>query len=224
MEMGLILLLVWMHYIADYLIQDNAVGRKHIDRSPRKVFLHAAMYGVIFALISPMFALVTIILHFIIDYFVVKIGYKLWNKGDAHWFFAVLGVGSALHMTALILTYCYMYGIPQNCLIVGMSIFLVWLHFIADFLLQSDYVAKNKSKNNKILLFHASIYSIPFFIISPMYAIVNGVLHLMTDYVTSRVASRLWKEGKTSRFFSVIGFDQAIHVTFLLATYNYMFR
>ena len=223
MEMSLILLLVWMHYIADFLIQDNAVGQEHIDRGPWKILAHATLYGLIFALISPMFALITIILHFIVDYFTVKVGYKFWNKGDTYWFFTVIGADGALHLTALILTYCYLHGVPGNCIVVGMSIFLIWLHFIADFLLQSEYVVKNKSKNNKTLLLHATVYSLLFFIISPVYAIVNGVLHLMVDYVTSRMTCNLWKQGKISRFFSIVGFDQAVHVTLLLGTYHYMF-
>ena len=40
-------------------------------------------------------------------------------------------------------------------------IVILWLHFAADFILQTDYVACNKSKNNKILALHAAIYTVP---------------------------------------------------------------
>ena len=53
---------------------------------------------------------------------------------------------------------------------------LMWLHFFADFVLQSDYVATNKSKNNKILTLHCLIYSIPFLWFGWAFALFNGLL------------------------------------------------
>ena len=94
-------------------------------------------------------------------------------------------------------------------------------HFIADFILQSDNVAKNKSKSNIVLLQHVLIYGLPFIIIvSPLYAIVNLLLHFVTDYFTSRLASKLWSEGRVHYFFVVIGFDQLIHALTLIWTYQ----
>lgn len=98
------------------------------------------------------------------------------------------------------------------------------IHFVADFLLQSDYMAKNKSKSNTILFYHVSVYSIPFmFIISPLYGIINGILHFGVDYVTSRRSSKLWADGKVHWFFVVIGFDQLLHILMLMWTYYLLF-
>lgn len=47
-------------------------------------------------------------------------------------------------------------------------IFIMTIHFIADFILQSDWMAKNKSKSNKALLAHVSIYTLVLAIISPI--------------------------------------------------------
>jgi len=99
---------------------------------------------------------------------------------------------------------------------------LVWLHLIADFFLQTDYVALNKSKNWKVLLWHVTLYSVAFLGFGWLYALVNGILHLVTDAISSRVTSILWKNEKRHWFFVVIGIDQAVHMTCLFATYVYL--
>jgi len=98
---------------------------------------------------------------------------------------------------------------------------LIWLHFIADFVLQTDEVAISKSKDNKILLLHVVIYSLPFLYFGWLFALINGALHFVTDYFTSRWTAKLWAEEKRHQFFVVIGFDQAIHITTLIITYHY---
>lgn len=100
---------------------------------------------------------------------------------------------------------------------------LIWLHFVADFVLQSDKMAQSKSKSVKWLSIHILVYSLPFMIISPLYALVNGALHWITDFVSSRITSRLWEKKEVHWFFVVIGLDQALHMTALVLTYNYMF-
>lgn len=99
------------------------------------------------------------------------------------------------------------------------ALILIWLHFLADFMLQSDWIARNKSKDNWVLLLHAAIYTVPFLLFGWLFAVVNGIAHLVTDYFTSRMTSKLWAEGKTHWFFVVIGADQAIHISTLLMTY-----
>lgn len=99
---------------------------------------------------------------------------------------------------------------------------LVWLHFVADFVLQSDRVAVGKSGSNKILAEHVLIYSLPFIWLGGGFVAVNAVAHFATDYISSRVTSRLWKEQKRHWFFVVIGVDQAIHLSTLFITYSWM--
>lgn len=95
----------------------------------------------------------------------------------------------------------------------------IWIHWLADFVLQSDKMAKNKSTSNKWLLCHASTYTAVLSIcFGWQYGLVNGLVHLVVDYCTSRATSALWKKGEVHYFFVVIGFDQAIHITTLLLT------
>ena len=98
--------------------------------------------------------------------------------------------------------------------------YILSIHFIADFVLQSDRVAKGKSKDSWVLLEHGTIYMIPLLLISPMYALVNASIHITIDYFTSRLSGKLWARGEVHNFFVVIGFDQLLHVLTLLWTYK----
>lgn len=99
---------------------------------------------------------------------------------------------------------------------------LVWLHFLGDFILQTDKMATGKSKSNKILLIHVAVYSLPLLIIGVEFAIVNLILHFVVDYFTSRATSRLWQRGERHWFFTVIGLDQTLHMTCLVLTYIWL--
>jgi hypothetical protein len=106
---------------------------------------------------------------------------------------------------------------------------MLWLlvvHFVADFVLQSDWMAQNKSKRNDALALHVTIYtaclmfgSIPLLIITGhdggpvlgLWLLFNGAAHFATDYITSRINSRLWAAKRVHAFFVGVGADQLIH-------------
>lgn len=99
---------------------------------------------------------------------------------------------------------------------------ILGIHFISDFILQPDWVAQNKSKNWRVLLLHIIVYSIPFLIFGWKYALINMGLHGVTDAITSRITSYLWKQEKRHWFFVVIGLDQYIHSVCLILTAQYL--
>lgn len=99
---------------------------------------------------------------------------------------------------------------------------LLVLHFIADFILQSDWMAKNKSKSWSPLLSHIGIYTFCFLPFGIKFALINGLLHLIIDYFTSRATSQLWARGETHWFFAVIGFDQLLHMISLISTLRFL--
>jgi len=116
-------------------------------------------------------------------------------------------------------------------------VFIILLHFIGDFILQSSWMALNKSHNNRALLAHVATYTLVIFVGSwvlwykdPMdlnliiaWTLTNGLLHFITDYITSRINSRLWKLENKHWFFTMIGFDQLIHYACLFFTSSWIF-
>ena len=107
-------------------------------------------------------------------------------------------------------------------MLINSYILVIWLHFIADFVLQSDKVAMNKSKDTNCLIWHCSIYGMVMLIFGPTFAIINAVLHFITDYVTSRITSYFWITNQRHWFFTTIGLDQAIHMSCLFLTLKYI--
>ena len=106
---------------------------------------------------------------------------------------------------------------------------MIWLilwaliaHWVADFILQSDKMALNKSKEYGWLWLHSSIYGCAMAIMVGAWIPVWGGIalilsHALIDGVTSRITSYLWQKEMRHRFFIVIGFDQLLHYVVLLA-------
>jgi uncharacterized membrane protein len=122
------------------------------------------------------------------------------------------------------------------------SFIIIFIHWVADFVLQTDWQAQNKSKSNFALLSHTSNYSMVWLL--PMclvfgkmkegattewivwttfyFCIITFVVHTITDYFTSRLNSKLWSAGKVHYFFVSVGFDQVLHYGQLFLTYYYL--
>jgi len=109
-----------------------------------------------------------------------------------------------------------------------------FLHWIFDFHLQTDEMAKNKSTSNIALLDHIWTYTWGInlmmlinsnyfngWVSMVAFVLVNAVLHFVTDWITSRASSALWKDGKVHEFFVAVGFDQWIHTITLFGTFVY---
>lgn len=121
---------------------------------------------------------------------------------------------------------------------------LLFIHFIADFVFQTDWQAKNKSKDFIALITHTSTYSLLFGILLLLSFIVAGIdkfeyyltvipfisitfiIHTIQDYITSRINSFYYKQGpnKAHQFFVSVGFDQFLHFVQLILTYKLLFN
>lgn len=62
---------------------------------------------------------------------------------------------------------------------------LILCHAVGDYVLQSDYIAKNKSSSTYILLIHCALYIIPFAIVFNLdyRLLILFVLHTVVDYL-----------------------------------------
>jgi hypothetical protein len=93
---------------------------------------------------------------------------------------------------------------------------IIFIHWVADFVLQTDKQAKGKSKNWSDLLSHTGTYSLVWLLagliylgytfidneIQPtsnlipiiLFPLITFICHTITDYFTSKLNSRLWNE------------------------------
>lgn len=122
---------------------------------------------------------------------------------------------------------------------------ILFIHWIADFVLQTDEQAKGKSKNWKDLLTHTIIYSISWgvpilflfiynhfpqptvlaYLLPVLYfTVITFICHTITDYYTSRLNAKLWAKGDSHNFFVSVGFDQWLHYLQLFLTYWYFIK
>jgi len=111
------------------------------------------------------------------------------------------------------------------------AVAILFIHFIGDFLFQSTNMAVNKAVSLKWLFIHVATYTLVLylgsgillgFVVAVQYSLVNGGLHLVTDFFTSKMNARLNKREDKRWFFCGIGFDQFIHAASLLLTYDYL--
>jgi len=83
---------------------------------------------------------------------------------------------------------------------VTIIVYILMIHFLADFGLQTSDQATLKSTNVKQLTMHVSVYSMVWFVSAyPMlgswfaalgFAVITFIAHYMTDYVTSRIGKQ----------------------------------
>jgi hypothetical protein len=119
---------------------------------------------------------------------------------------------------------------------------IIFIHWIADFVLQTHEQAINKSKDNWFLTKHVWSYTIFWFVPLGIISILHNhfgmnlvpgfenhpealwffpitfVSHWITDYFTSRLNAKLWAKGDVHNFFVSVGFDQVLHYIQLFGT------
>lgn len=108
--------------------------------------------------------------------------------------------------------------------------YLLSFHWIGDFIFQTDWQAKNKSKNWTALFRHTisyiSVFSLLFVAFEwdkvVLWMLINWFLHLITDAVTSRINTYLWNKQDVHNFFVSVGLDQLIHFITLISTFVWL--
>lgn len=119
---------------------------------------------------------------------------------------------------------------------------LLIAHYLGDFICQSRKMAENKSTSLKVLSQHVAVYTgvliaslwiskfimgiswfmgISYFTLL-YYGCINGILHFIVDYFTSKAAKKAFENNNIKRFWNIIGLDQLLHGAMLLFTYIIM--
>jgi len=117
-------------------------------------------------------------------------------------------------------------------------LYLLFLHWVADFVLQSEEMANEKSKSIYALTMHIIIYGMImligfiFFLVEPIFYVTGGqallicflisIFHWITDFITSKINKKLYKQKKIHKFFVSVGFDQWLHVAQILLIYGWI--
>ncbi len=124
-------------------------------------------------------------------------------------------------------------------------IYILIVHWLLDFVAQTNYQAQNKSKDFIALISHTLVYSmgwITFLIfytiyvsfefpfVSPLnfkyiihFGAITFITHTIIDYFTSRLSAKLFAQKDYHNFFVCIGFDQILHYIQLWFTFKLLF-
>lgn len=100
-------------------------------------------------------------------------------------------------------------------------LYILAVHYVGDFLLQTRWMALGKGKSALPLTVHVGVYTTTLFVgclwwfesvwLAMVYAGLNGMVHWCVDFVTSRCTTYAHAWGWNRVFFNVIGFDQLLH-------------
>lgn len=114
------------------------------------------------------------------------------------------------------------------------------VHWIADFICQTDEMAKGKSSSWDCLLSHTGVYSLVWFLtigsiciwnsgiegvgyrMLVCFPIITFICHTATDYYTSRIVKGFFEKGDTHNGFVIIGLDQILHYVQLILTFYFL--
>lgn len=109
-------------------------------------------------------------------------------------------------------------------------LYILLIHFLADFGLQTHDQAVNKSSSYKWLMYHTFVYSLIWFLASYIvlsdiqnafyFAFITLITHSITDYITSRIGKPFWDRKDMHNGFVVVGFDQILHYIQLYLTFK----
>jgi len=113
-------------------------------------------------------------------------------------------------------------------------LYLLFIHWVADFLFQTTWMATNKYRDIGALVQHTLTYSIVMTLC--MYPLLNNniysllifeivtfVVHTAQDYITSKMTHKQFERKIYNGWngaFTIIGLDQWLHFVQLFVTYS----
>ena len=117
-------------------------------------------------------------------------------------------------------------------------LYFLLVHWLSDFVLQTEHMALRKSTSNYYLGMHVTVYTLTTILAWLLYFLVVGIhvtplkyleagvaifaMHFLTDYITSRITGKYYKAQKNHEFFVTIGFDAFLHYCQLFLVFNFI--
>ena len=111
-------------------------------------------------------------------------------------------------------------------------LWILVIHFLADFGLQTHEQATLKGSSNKWLFYHVGVYSLIWLICSLiffgeiwnaiLFSLITFIFHYATDWTTSRIGKPFWEKKDLHNGFVIVGFDQVLHYIQLYYTFKYV--
>lgn len=109
-------------------------------------------------------------------------------------------------------------------------LYILLVHYIADFGMQTNWQARNKSHDVVALTYHVLVYSLIWFVAilcigvgfkyAFLFMFITFIAHYITDFCTSRLGAPFWEEKDFHNGFKVVGFDQCLHYIQLYFTFK----
>lgn len=108
-------------------------------------------------------------------------------------------------------------------------LYILLIHFLGDFALQTHEQATKKSTNIDALTKHVSVYSFIWFLATFTifgfenvfyFTIITFITHWITDFITSRIGKSYWDKGDYHNGFVIVGVDQICHYIQLWLTFK----
>lgn len=123
-----------------------------------------------------------------------------------------------------------LYGLTLSQFLIFGAIYILFSHFVADFLFQNDKMGNNKGKSIKWLSIHVATYTTVLYLLMliPFHAfgtdllkwvVLNGAIHWCVDFCTSKITGYFYSKQKYRWFFHTIGLDQFLHGATLFGTF-----
>jgi len=113
-------------------------------------------------------------------------------------------------------------------------VLLFVMHVVAGFFLQTKKISKLKREKTRYLFIHVGLYTLFFIVFCPIllgltvvegliFSLINGVLHLIVDYITGKFKNIYFEKNDLKYKLTVIS-DYTLHVSILIISYILMFK
>lgn len=96
-----ILLLIWVHFMADFVFQSHVMSMNK-SKNLKWLSLHVLVYSLCFVWCGVPFTIIVGVTHLIVDGVTSRGTKYLWQKGEVHWFFVLIGFDQAIHLSILV--------------------------------------------------------------------------------------------------------------------------